>query len=101
LLPLEKNKIENRARDRTTPPYIDYNAQDWASTNVSVAASENLLINIRPLSRKEIARDHINNNATRRISKGDGHCNLKVSSKRKGLFGFSFCLCFLLSLKVK
>jgi hypothetical protein len=63
--------------------------------NVSVAPAENLLINIIPLAKKEITRDNINNNATRRIREGDGHYNIKVSSKCKGLFGFSFYLCFL------
>jgi hypothetical protein len=84
LLPLERNKIGNIVRDRTTPPpYIDYKAQNWESSNVSVAPAENLLINIRSLSKKENTRNSIDNNVTRRIRKGDRHRNLKVNLMNK------------------
>jgi hypothetical protein len=80
LVTVRKYKIENIVRDRTTPPDVEYKAQKKV---ISVASAENLIINVMPLSKKEISRDNINNNAMRRIRKGDRHCILKVSSKYK------------------
>jgi len=59
LVTVRKNKIENLVRDRITPPDLDYKAQNWASSKVLVGPAENLLINIRRLSKRENTRDII------------------------------------------